>query len=197
MGMFDSLFGQKSNKKAYQKAEDAYGQSQGVINRLLDPAALQNEWAQGYETSPYAKQLMGQAQTSGLDAASAMGLGGSSAALGNIQNSATNLMNADRQQYLNDLMGKYQLGSQQAMEMGNNMAGLEFGKYQQPQNNMFGQLMGAGLQFGADYLTGGMATPAMAAMKGMGGGGGFAAGPEGYQGGGYKMPTFQSMWTGG
>ena len=63
-----------------EQGQNAYQQLQDQINKLTNPAALQDEWSKGYETSPYAKQLQAEAQTGGLDAASAMGLGGSSAA---------------------------------------------------------------------------------------------------------------------
>jgi len=51
---------------------------------------------------------------------------GSSAALNNVQSSASNVMNADRQSYLNDLMQKYQTGigvSQGLYNGGMNAAG--------------------------------------------------------------------------
>ena len=151
-----------------------------AIKKLMNPADLQNEWSKGYETSPYAQQLMEGAKTEGLDAASSMGLMGSSAALGNIQNNSTNLMNADRQQYLQDLMQKYMTGIQgsqnllstgattagnmanQNMQMGTNamnnaenMAGLEYGK-QNAGSNMLKQIMGMIGGGATDYLTGGM-----------------------------------------
>src|SRR5688572_31285136 len=45
-----------------------------MLNNLVNPAKLQDEWSKNYKTSDYAKQLQEQSQTSGLDAASAMGL---------------------------------------------------------------------------------------------------------------------------
>lgn len=83
---------------------------QEMLNKLKNPGQLQNEWSEGYETSPYAKQLQAQSQTGGLDAASAMGLGGSSAALSNIQKGAGDIVQKDRQNYMNDLMQKYMSG---------------------------------------------------------------------------------------
>ncbi len=79
-------------------------------NALLDPAKLQSDWAGGYETSPYAKQLMDQAKGAGLDAASSQGLLGSSASINNIQQGASNIMQQDRQKYMDDLMSKYMAG---------------------------------------------------------------------------------------
>src|SRR5260370_31382933 len=73
-----------------QHGEDQYGRLNQATGELMDPAALQNKWAQSYETSPYAKQLLQQNTGQGMDAASAQGLMGSSAALGNIQQGAGN-----------------------------------------------------------------------------------------------------------
>ncbi len=82
----------------------------GAESALLDPVALQNQWSSTYTMSPYAQQSMMNAKNAGLDTASSMGLMGSSAALNNVQNSASNIMNQDRQQYMNDLMQKYMTG---------------------------------------------------------------------------------------
>lgn len=95
------------------------GALQEMMNKLMNPGALQDEWSKGYEQSGYAKQLQSQNQTSGLDAASAMGLGGSSAGLANIQKGAGDIVQKDRQNYMNDMMQKY-MG---AMGIGENMYG--------------------------------------------------------------------------
>ena len=103
-----------------------YGNLMGAQNALLDPEGLLGKWMKNYETSPYAKQSMANAQSSGLDAASAQGLLGSNAATSNIQNSSNYLMNQDRSQYLNDLMQKYMSGvgiGQNIYGIGANMAG--------------------------------------------------------------------------
>ncbi|HXR81370.1 MAG TPA: hypothetical protein VN763_10650 [Saprospiraceae bacterium] len=156
----------KEIKKGYEQGQgylDPYNQAgRGQINkltgaqdRLMDPAALQNEWAKGYETSPYAKQLQEQAKSSGMDAASSQGLLGSSSAINAAQQGSSNIMNADRQNYMNDLMTKYMGGigigqnmfnqgagtanqmSQNANQFGQNMAGVKFGE----NNAMMNQLM--------------------------------------------------------
>ncbi len=115
----------RAGKKEQQGYEEAQGMRQPWINqgqqagnglmdmlqKLMNPGALQDEWSKGYEESPYAQQLQQQNQTEGMDAASAMGLGGSSAALSNIQKGAGNIMQKDRQQYMNDLMQKYLAGA--------------------------------------------------------------------------------------
>lgn len=142
-------------------------------NALMNPADLQNEWASGYEMSPYAKQLQTQAMDSGMNAAGSMGLLGSSAALGNLQQGASNIMNADRQQYMQDLMQKYLTGigigqnqsglgfnaastmGGNAMNQANTQAGLTLGG-QSAGPNMLMQLLSTLGQGGLQYLTGGM-----------------------------------------
>lgn len=89
---------------------DQIGKLTGAQDQLMDPEALQNKWSSGYEMSPYAQQLQQQAQGAGLDAASSQGLLGSSASLNNIQQGASNIMQKDRQNYMNDLMEKYMKG---------------------------------------------------------------------------------------
>jgi len=195
MGIFDDISSFFNPQRGYQDAanqlQQYYGNAQGFLNpfmmngqnifgklmgqykNLSNPVNLENQWASSYTMSPYAKNLQGQATQSGLDAASSMGLMGSSAALNNIQNSAGNIMQSDRQQYLNDLMDKYRtavgLGQSiygtganaagmmgnNAMNMGNNMAGMAYGEANAP-GDMFGKLLGLGTMAGIDYLTGGM-----------------------------------------
>lgn len=167
-------------KKAWQQAQDyqrpfwqngidQYGRLNDAENSLLDPGALESKWASGYETSPYAQQLLKQNNANGLDAASSMGLMGSSAAINNIQQGAGQIVNADRQQYMNDLMEKYLSGigiggniygtgaqtganlGKEAIGYGNTMGGLKYGESAAP-GDLFGRLAGMGI--GA--LTGGI-----------------------------------------
>lgn len=165
MGWFDSIFNPgKAYEKAGKEYEKKYNEAQGYLkpyadqgqdqysrlnnaeNSLLDPSKLQNEWSQGYEMSPYAQQMQKQAMGSGMDAASSMGLLGSSTALNNMQQGSSNIMQKDRQQYMNDLMQKYISGlgigqniynqgagasgqmSQNAMGAGENMGKAAFGQ---------------------------------------------------------------------
>lgn len=138
----------KEIKKGYETGQgylDPYNQAgkgqidklTGAENNLLNPGALENEWTSGYEMSPYAKQLQDQAKSSGMDAASSQGLLGSSSALNTIQQGSSNIMNADRQKYMDDLMQKYlsgigigqnmfQQGGSAAGQMGGNA--IDFGK---------------------------------------------------------------------
>lgn len=158
-----------------QHGLDQYGNLQGGINSLLNPESLMSRFTGSYETSPYAKQLLGLNKSQGLDAASSMGLMGSSAALGNIQQGAGNIVAQDRQNYINQLMqnylkglglseGIYNTGANAAESMfrggqdyGQNMAQMRYNQQAAP-----GQLFGNLLRTGAQLYGGGM-----------GGGGGF------------------------
>lgn len=148
-----------NDAKKYMQPYQEQGLSQiGKLNNaedlLLDPAKLQSMWSEGYETSPYAKQLQDEASAQGMDAASSMGLLGSSAALENVQKSSTDIMNKDRQQYMDDLMKKYMAGigigqnfyntganmgsamGQNAMNQGGRMGQSKYG-----QSNAMGDMM--------------------------------------------------------
>jgi len=190
MGWFDSfIHPEKGYQKGQEQLDKYYQQSQGMLNpyiqggqkafdptfgamqQLLDPAALQNKWSAGYQESPYAKQLEGQAQTHGLDAASSMGLMGSTPALSAIQQGTTGIMNADRQQYMNDLMQKYLAGTgigqnlygvgagaagqgaQNAMNMGQNSAQMAYNQQNAP-GNMLSGLIGQGIGLAGSALGG-------------------------------------------
>lgn len=149
------------------------------LSQLSNPAALENQWTSGYQTSPYAQQMLSKNQSSGMDAASQMGLMGSSTALQNIQNSAGNIVQGDRQQYLNDLMQKFMAGiglgqniygtganaagqnaglattmGNQAINMGDTMGGLKYNE-EMAGPQMFEKLLGAIGGAGGQYLTGG------------------------------------------
>src|SRR5690348_17225257 len=80
---------------------------QNALQQLSNPAALQDQWSKGYNESEAAKQAEQTAMSRGLNAAQAMGLNGSSTALSGLQAGATNIVNQDKQNYLNDLMQKY------------------------------------------------------------------------------------------
>jgi hypothetical protein len=153
----------------WQHGQDQYGRLNDAAGKLFDPAALQDEWSKHYETSPYAQQLLKQNQASGMDAASSMGLSGSSAALGNIQQGAGNIVSRDRQQYMDDLMKKYMAGiglgtslydtgaqagqnlGQQSMTHGENQANLQYGRYAAP-GKLFENLMKTGVGVAAGAL---------------------------------------------
>lgn len=152
-------------KPYWQQGQDQYGRLNDATGKLLDPAALQDEWSKKYETSPWAQRQLSANVNQGQEAASAMGLSGSSAALGNIQTGAGDIMAKDRQAYMDDLMKKYMTGiglgkdiygiganmggklGDQALQHGNDVAGLEYGKSAAP-GKLYGQFAGAA----ANYL---------------------------------------------
>jgi hypothetical protein len=143
------------------------------LMNYMNPEELQNKWAEGYKTSPYAQQQLAQNMDYGQSAAQQMGLGGSSAALANIQNTGSNIMNKDRQQYMDDLQHKYEQGTgigenmygtgastanqtgQNSINQATTQAGLKFG-----QTNAGPELLGkmgkGALSLLMQYLTGGM-----------------------------------------
>jgi len=143
-----------------QYGQSAYGNYSGAMNRLLDPAGLQNEWIKGYSESPSAKNAEAMAQEHGLDAASGLGLMGSNTALNAIQGGTTQIGLDDRQNYLNNLMQKYLAGagiagnifgtgataagamSNNAMNMGQNSAQMAWGQQAAP-GSMMNNMMGA------------------------------------------------------
>jgi hypothetical protein len=114
------------------------------------------------------------------------GLLGSSAALNNVQTSASNIMQSDRQQYLDSLMQKYMASigigqnlygvgatagnqaSSNALNQGQNQAGLTYGANAAP-GAMFGKLAGAGADLGINWATGGASGLAKAATNMFGG----------------------------
>lgn len=203
--MFSSFMNpQQGYQDAANQMQQYYGQAQGYLQpyaqngqtaggnlfgqqaALGDPAALENQWASGYSESPYAQQMTNKATQAGMNAASSMGLMGSSPAINNVQQSAGDIMQSDRQSYMNDLMQKY-MGSvginqgmyntgagaagemgQNAMNQGKNMAGAAYGAANAP-GQMFGNLLGMGVNAGVNYATGGMGGRGMGG--GMGGGG--------------------------
>lgn len=110
-----------------EQGQNAYGGLNTAMQSLLNPVQLHNEWASQYETSPYAKLNMELAQNQGLDAASSMGLMGSSPALRAIQAGTSRIGMADREHWLDGMMQKYLSGAQLAQGLygqGANMAGL-------------------------------------------------------------------------
>lgn len=158
-----------------QGGQDQYGKLNQATNELLDPQALYDKWSKGYQESEAAKQNEGIAKEHGLDAASSMGIMGSTPALNAIQAGTSGIVAQDKQKYLDDLMDKYKSGissaqglyntgagaagqeSQNAMNMGSNSAQMAFGK-QNAGGDMFGKSMGMFAKMLQDYLTGGMGT---------------------------------------
>lgn len=171
-----------------QGQEQFYGNLRPGIANLLNPESLMNRFTSGYETSPYAQQMLGLNKEHGLDAASSMGLMGSSAALGNIQQGAGNIVNQDRENYIKSMMDNYLKGLglsenvynqganmsgnyasnllNQGHQYGQGMANMAFGEQRAP-GNLFGQFLRAGANmYGGGQMGAGQ-------MGGGGGGGGF------------------------
>lgn len=156
----------------YQQGIAAGQQLNPVLDALLNPEALEAKWAEGYETSPQARQAMAQAKEEGLGAASSMGLMGSSPALQAIQAGASNIAARDRDKYMQDLMQKYMVGiglgqnlygigaqaggmlGNRAMQTGEDLAQLGIAG-QQARAGRFGDILGGLGQLGISYLTGG------------------------------------------
>lgn len=169
-----------------QNGQDTYGKYSGAMDKLLNPAALQDEWSKNYKESDIAKQNEAMASQSGLNAAQQMGLGGSSPALQAIQSGTAGIVAGDRQKYLDDLMQKYMTGigigsdiygtganaagkqSENDMNMGTNSAQTQFNKTN-AQGDMFGKLLGAG----AGLVGSAVGGPIGGALGGALGGGGW------------------------
>lgn len=163
----NNYYGQSQNflSPYQQQGQSAYEPMQNAMQSLLNPADLHNQWAQGYEISPYAQQMQSMAQQNGLNAASSMGLMGSTPALQAIQAGTSQIANRDRENYLNDLMQKYMTGaslaqglygsgqqaamqgSQNALGHGQNMAEMLYGG-KQAGANMLGNVLGTVSGFG-------------------------------------------------
>ncbi len=190
MGMFDSfLHPEEGYKKAQNELDKYYNQGQGYLSpynqygqnaygnysnamqRLLDPAALQNDWIKGYTESESAKNATDIAKQSGLDAASSMGLMGSNTALNALQGGASKIALDDRQNYLDNLMQKYLAGAgiagnifntgansanamtTNAMNMGQNSAQMAYNRQNAP-GNLMGGLLGMGVGLAGSALGG-------------------------------------------
>lgn len=163
--------GQQQLDKYYQQAQQfqqpyanngqqAYGFLADYMKNLSDPQALQDKWSQGYKESDYAKNLEADASQRGLNAASSMGLMGSSPALSAIQQGTSEIGAKDKNQYMQDLMQKYLSGmglgqniygvgansanamGQNSMNMGQNSAQMAFGQ-QNAGGDMFSKILQA------------------------------------------------------
>jgi len=164
--------------QGYQQPYNTAGQGQiGTLNKgiseLTDPQTLYDKWSKGYKESEAAKQMEGLANEHGLNAASSLGLMGSSPALQAIQAGTSGIVAQDKQQYMQDLMDKYNKGmgfSQNMYNTGATTAG-QMGTNAMTQGGRagetaFGQANAGGSMFGQgagmftkliqDYLTGGM-----------------------------------------
>jgi hypothetical protein len=188
MGMLDSFLNPDKPYKEAQKAANAgYAESQNYLSpfmnqgasqfqrlndatgQLLNPEELQNKWASGYQTSPYAQREMQILNQLGPEEASRLGISGSSALFNNQQQGAGDIVSKDRQSYLNDLMQKYMTGiglgqnlygvganagnvlGQNALSHGNDIAGLKYNEEAAP-GRMLGSILGGVANVGANML---------------------------------------------
>jgi len=172
---YDTAQGQQ--QPFLQQGQDAGGMMSEQLKNLMNPQGMQDEWTKGYQTSPMAQQDIAQAGEQGMGAASSMGLMGSAPAMQSIQSGAHNIMNRDRQQYLDSLMQKYSAGlglgqnmfntgaqvsgqmGQQSIQGAQDQAGLGIGGSQANANRIgdIGSTIG---NLGMSYLTGGMGSGA-------------------------------------
>lgn len=191
---------EKGYEKAGEEQEKYYRDAQGNLipynqngqsqfsrltqqaEALNNPVNLENKWADSYTMSPYATSQMGRAKEAGLGAASSMGLLGSSAALGNIEQSAGDIAQNDRQSYMNDLMQKYMASigigqnlygtgasaagamSQNSMNQGTAAANTAYGEQNSP-GQLFGNILGTVADTGINYSTGGLSGVAKNAVN--------------------------------
>lgn len=201
MGYFDSLLhpenaykeAQKQREKYYQEAmgylnplmehgEAAYELLSPEMMRLLNPMELQNEWIEGYETSPYALNEAQVAREQGGNALQSMGLMGSTPGAKAVTSATTDIIMRDRQKYLDDIMQKYMTGlnltsgfyntganartnaSNAAMNMGDESATNAANQYS-AQGRLMGNLLGTGATLGAFALGGPTAGMSMDRMN--------------------------------
>lgn len=156
--------GQQYNAPYNQIGQNSAGDLSSIMKSLLNPGELEDKWSSGYHESEAAKNSEALAKEHGLDAASSMGLMGSTPALQAIQAGTSGIVADDRQNYMNDLMQKLLSGigigtnffntgansatsmANNATNMGNSSAGLKYGEKSAPGNAMGGLLgLGAGL----------------------------------------------------
>lgn len=177
MSFFNPGSGYEAAKKEFQKYfnqgigyQSPYQQAglnqqnilTGAENNLLDPSKMLANWINNYKESPTAQKATQNATESGLDAASAMGLSGSSTAVNNIQNSASDIMNKDESTYISNLMKQYMSGvgigeniygkgANAAQRMGyeSMKEGEDMGKAAFGEENSKGQLLGNFMKFAA------------------------------------------------
>lgn len=159
-----------------QHGQDVYSQYKDAMDKLLNPGGLQDEWNKNYTESDSAKQNEAMASQHGLDAASSMGLMGSSPAIQAIQSGTAGIVANDRQKYLDDLMQKYMAGigigkdiygtgattagklSDIDTTQGQNSAQTQFNKTNAG-GDMFGKLLGGGVGLAGSALSGGKWNP--------------------------------------
>lgn len=199
--ILSSIFGSNSYSDAQKAAQQQFNQARGdmmpFINAgqgalgpleggaasLMNPEAMESQWINSYQESPYAKELAANATQSGMNAAESMGLGGSAPALTAITQGTGNIVSQDRQNYLNDLMNKYTTGLgtlRGIMSTGANLTGwMGEGGLAEQDANMTGNMT-----YGANQAPVSMMSRLMGGAMGYG-----LGGPQGAMSGmGMQMP---------
>lgn len=144
----------------YNKAgQEALGPLTGAMNNLLNPSSLMDQFMNQYRQSDASKFAQGRAKESGLNAASSMGLMGSTPALQALQYGQSEIGAQDEQRFIERMIQQYLSGAgiaqniygqgaQTAGQMGNNAMGfgganadMAFGKRNAP-GKMFGDILG-------------------------------------------------------
>ena len=151
-----------------QQGQEAYGQLNGAMQNLLNPSQLHDQWANNYQASDAARFAQERAREQGLQAASSMGLMGSSPALQSIQAGTAQIGAEDEQRYIDRMIQQYLQGAgiaqniygqganasgqlgQNAMMMGQSSAENAFGAQQAP-GGLFSNLLGNAATLGAGY----------------------------------------------
>lgn len=152
-----------------EQGQNAYGNLTGAMENLMNPEGLYNQFASGYETSPYAKQAQEMATNHGLNTAASMGLMGSTPALQAIQAETSRIGNADRENYINKLINQYIQGAglaqniygtganaagqlaNNAANMGSNSAESAYGQTN-ANSDLFQNLLGTAAGLGGNYM---------------------------------------------
>jgi hypothetical protein len=143
------------------QGQEAYGDLNNAMQSLLNPTELYDQWMNSYQTSDAAKFAQERAMDQGLNAASAMGVLGSTPAMKSIQAGTNQIGSEDQLNYIKQLMNMYLPGAelaqgiygtgaqagnamgQNAMQMGQNSAQMAFGKQNAP-GQMFNDLLKTG-----------------------------------------------------
>lgn len=192
MGLFSSFF---HPERGYEKAQDemqqyynqaqnfqkpynqfgqeAYGPLSGAMQALLNPEGLMSRFQNAYTESPSAKYAENLAGEHGMNAASSMGLLGSTPALQVIQEGKSRIGLEDRDSYINRLIQQYLQGAgiagniyntgastasnmgSNAMRMGENASQLAYNRENAP-GGLFGSLLGLGGSIAGSALSGPM-----------------------------------------
>jgi hypothetical protein len=117
----------------YQAGTGAIPKYQDWLNKMQNPGDFINKTMEGYQESPWAKNMQDYAQRAGTNAASANGMIGSTPFANQMQQNAAGISSQDMQNWLGQVLG---INSQYGQGQGNLMAG------GQNAGNMISQMLG-------------------------------------------------------